>query len=98
MSETLCQELGLEVPPQVPRGLPSAAQAALVFPSRMKVDVMTWVHFVPKSGLKSLVRRAPAQGPGASRPPASSSGAVGSSVAPSEAIRWFRGRPVRDLH
>ena len=41
MSETLCQELGLEVPPQVPRGLPSAAQAALVFPSRMKVDVMT---------------------------------------------------------
>ena len=98
MSETLCQELGLKVPPQVPRGLPSAAQAALVFPSRMKVDVMTWVHFVPKSGLKSLVRRAPAQGPGASRPPASSSGAVGSSVAPSEAIRWFRGRPVRDLH
>ena len=52
MSETLCQELGLEVPPQVPRGLPSAAQAALVFPSRMKVDVMTCGAFCAEVGLE----------------------------------------------
>ncbi|CAE6936347.1 unnamed protein product [Symbiodinium sp. CCMP2592] len=105
MSQKVCEELGLAMPPQVPRGVPSAAQAALVFPSGMKVDVMTWVHFVPKSALKGLAMPAAAHGPGAARPAASASSASGSSVAPTrrglpasvEPVHWYRGRPVRDL-
>ena len=102
MSQRLCQELGLDMPPQTPRGLPSTEDAAIVFPGRMKVDVLTWVHFLPKSALKSPTS---AKASASARSAASSSTAVGSVVAPkrlalpaaSEAVHWFRGRPVREL-
>ena len=49
ISESLCQELGLDTPPQVPERSPTRSEAVVLFPARTKVEVLAWIHFCPKS-------------------------------------------------
>ena len=101
MSESLCEELGLEKPPRVPRGLPKAEHALVIFPARMKVNVLTWLHFVPKAHLKALTEESQAGSSAAPHalPPAASVAAPKRRVMPATfaPVHTCRGRPVRRL-
>ena len=95
VSETFCEELGLERPPTVPAGFPTADEARQVFPAGMKVEVLTWVHFVTKATLKGLGKSKPALLSAAAAKPMAKGRALPS---PTASDHMYRGRPVRTLN